>query len=304
MQSAKQRFDAELRVRFPNNNVAQNHFGELLTEYADSGVGPPHLVAEIETADENKLWSYIWEAMLYRHLRSSGYDVRGSSTVLRQHGPDFCIDVSGRVVWIEATVPAPTGIPPDYLAPLRSGEVRFRKKLDVERVLRCSSIIADKQKKFVEYREKGIVGAGDCTLIAVNICRLEEFDFDGNGISQYPLVMEALFPLGPIAVPISPDGAMGDAQNIPRYTLRKTSGIDVPGALFFTPEFANVSAVVQGYQREMLEGKLILSTAHNPVCTNPLPRGVLAPCKEFVAELSGDVYLLRDIARAESRVTA
>jgi hypothetical protein len=45
----------------------------LLSQYAAWGLGPPHLIAEIETENEGKLWSYIWEAMLYRHLRSAGY---------------------------------------------------------------------------------------------------------------------------------------------------------------------------------------------------------------------------------------
>jgi hypothetical protein len=299
MQSAKQRFDAALRARFPNNNVALIHFGDLLTEYADSGVAPPHLVAEVETADENKLWSYIWEAMLYRHLRSGGCQVRGSSTPSRQHGPDFCIDVGGLVVWIEATVPAPEGIPADYLAPPRAGEFRVKTKPDSERVLRCSSVIADKQRKFSEYRAKGLIGPDDCTVIAVNICRLSDFDIDGNGISQYPLAMEAVFPIGPIAVPILVDGAMGPAQIVPRYRLKKASGVDISGALFLNPAFANVSAVTQCYQRDIRDG-LFLASIHNPLAASPLPHGALHPCKEFVADQEGDSYTIRDVAKSGS----
>src|SRR5580658_3996877 len=100
--STEQRLAVALQRRFPNNMVAPAHFGELLTEYAASGLSPPHLVAEIETGDEGKLWSSIWEAMLYRHLRSIGHTPRNSVTAAGQQGPDFCVDHQGRTIWIEA----------------------------------------------------------------------------------------------------------------------------------------------------------------------------------------------------------
>jgi hypothetical protein len=88
--SNRQRIAAVLRVRFCRNEVAQTHFRELLADYADSELSSSHLVAEIETADEGKLYSYIWEAMLYRHLCSLGYTLQSATvTMSGQHGPDF-----------------------------------------------------------------------------------------------------------------------------------------------------------------------------------------------------------------------
>ena len=82
----------------------------------------------------------------------------------------------------------------------------MKTKPDDERVLRFTSAVADKRLKLDEYRAKGIVGANDCAVIAVNICRLSDWDPDGNGISQYPLSMEAVFPIGPLAVSLTSDG--------------------------------------------------------------------------------------------------
>ncbi len=293
----EQRIAAALQKRFPNNNVAPNHFGELLTQYAESGMSPPHLVGEIETVEEGKLWSYIWEAILYRHLRSMGYALRNSVTAAGQRGPDFCVDYQGRTIWIEATVPSPEGIPADWLEPPCKGEFHVKTKPDQPRVLRCTSAIDAKQKKFAEYRTKGIVGASDCTVIAVNICRLSDWDFEGTGISQLPLVMEAVFPIGPLGVPITPEGKLdGPAQHMPRFALKKASGSEVQPGYFLDPRFANVSAVVQGHQRDMFKRDLVLSAVHNPLASNPLPTGLFGVYNEFVAEERADEYEIKNVA--------
>jgi len=81
MRDAKRRIETVLRQAFPNNEIAPRHFGELLVEYAESGVGPPNLVNEIETGGERALWSFAWEAMLCRHLRTQGYEPKARRNV-------------------------------------------------------------------------------------------------------------------------------------------------------------------------------------------------------------------------------
>ena len=297
------RIAAALERRFPNNKIAPSHFGQLLTEYVEANIGPPHLVDEVETGDEGKLCSCIWEAMLYRHLRAQGYEPQGVAKRSGQHGPDFRVEHAGRTIWIEAVVPGPHGIPADYLeSPVPGGEIRVKTKPNDERVLRCTSAIADKRLKLDEYRAKGIVGANDCAVIAVNICRLSDWDPDGNGISQYPLSMEAVFPIGPLAVSLTPDGNIdGPAQNVPRFAVRKASGKEIETATFLTQDFAGVSAVIQAHQRDMHEKGLILSTIHNPVAVNKLPVGLFGVYKEFVAKEHDDGYQIRDV-RLEARL--
>jgi hypothetical protein len=202
--SGSPRFRSRIAVvldgRFPNNKIASSHFGQLLAEYVEADIGPPHFVDELETGEEGKLWSCVWEAMLYRHLRSQGYVPIGVTKRTGQDGPDFRVDHAGRTIWIEAVVPGPNGIPANYLeSSVPGGEIRAKRKPNDERVLRCASVIRDKRLKLDEHRAKGIIGANDCTVIAVNICRLSDWDPDGNGISQYPLSMEAVFPVGPLA---------------------------------------------------------------------------------------------------------
>lgn len=174
----------------------------------------------------------------------------------------------------------------------------MREKPDRERVLRCTSCISDKQKKFADYQTKGIVGPDDITVIAVNICRLSDWDIDGCGISQFPLSMEALFPIGPIAVPITPKGEQaGPSMNVSRHSIEKATGAKVPTTNFLNPEFANVSAVVQAHQKDMHEKELVLALIHNPLANHQLSGSALRPQKEFVAtSQGGDTYLIEEVA--------
>lgn len=288
-QSAKERIAAVLRTRFPCNEVAPPHYAELLEAYSDSGLAPPHLLRELETGDEGKLWSCIWEAMLYRHLRSLGYQLSGSAGARAQHGPDFCFERDGLTIWVEAVVPSPEGIPSDWLEAPVAGQVKAVNKPHREMLLRCTSAIADKQKKFSNYKAKGIVGQTDAAVIAVNICRLSYWDIEGTGVSQLPLMMEAVFPIGALAVPISRDGKIdGPAQRLPRFSVDKAEGRTIPTGYFFDPEFANVSAVLQAHQKDVFQKKLVLAAAHNPLASNRLPTGLFDVHQEFVAEPIGD----------------
>ena len=301
MASARERIEAFLRWKFPNNRIAPQHYAELLVPYAESGLCPPHMLSELETRDEGKFWSCLWEGMLYRHFLSLGFAPRNYSKPSGQHGPDFCLDHHGKTIWVEAIVPSPEGIPADYLAPPVMGEIRVRSKPDHQRVLRCTSAIADKKNKFAEYVRKGVVGSGDCTVIAVNICRLSDWDIDGNGISQLPLAMEAVFPVGPLGVPITPQGTLaGEAQHMPRLAVRKTSGIDIQTGNFLDPAFAGISAVLQGHQKDVFEKPLVLTEIHNPLALDALPAHLFGAFKEFVATEQDNEYQVRDVAPIRS----
>lgn len=296
MPDIERRIREALRNRFPNRHTYRNHFGELLIQYAKSGLGQKNLVSEIETADEGRFQSYVWEAMLYRYLCDLGYELLTPQANSEKGGPDFCVNYQGQKIWIEAVVPSPEGIPREWLNPPTKGQPTVRSMPDKERVLRCTSAIKDKKDKFVKYKMKNIVGKDDFTVIAVNICRLSDYDIDGRGISQLPLVMEALFHIGRLAAPITPEGKPdGPLQHIPRYTVKKANGRDVETGLFLDKKFLSVSAVIQGHQKDMHERPLILSVVHNPRARTGLPTGLFGAHKEFVAEDNGDEYIIQDI---------
>jgi hypothetical protein len=283
-----------LAARFPGNDEYVEHLGQLLLGYKDAGLAPPHLVPEITSGCDGKLWAGIWEAMLYRHLSSLGFTPQGTVTKSKQLGPDFAVIYEGRRIWIEAVTPSPKGIPSDYLEPPKKGEIKLKPVPYEERVLRWTSVLVDKRKKLESYRKQQIIDDTDCAVIAINSCRLQDYAPDDLGSSSLPFAVEGVFPIGSIAYPITPDGKPdGEPRNVPRYIVSKPNGSQVRTDNFLDPCFANVSAILGYWRKDMLKGSLDLTLVHNPLATIPLPRGILGARKEYVAEPEGDHYVLQ-----------
>jgi type I restriction enzyme S subunit len=232
--------------------------------------------------------------MLYRHLTNLGCELRRDRVKKRgQDGPDFGVLNDGRTIWIEAIVPAPEGILAEFLQPLRSGEVEARHVPHEQMLLRWTGALRYKAECLQRYREKRIIAEADCTVIAINGCRLSEYPRSDAGVSRFPLAVEAVFPVGPMAVPITPQGHIdGEPERTIRYWIWKLTGVEVSTANFLDPDYANVSAVLGCSCRDMLDGDLPLTLVHNPLAKAPLPRGILDAKREFVADEEGDGYLL------------
>lgn len=282
-------FASFLARRFPCNYAC--HLAELLVAFDNSGLASPHLADEVMSGDDGKLWSRVWEAILYRHLSNLGFEFRCDCI---QHGPDFGINYKGQTIWIEAVTPATEGIPSDYLTPPGKGEVKVKTKPHEQMLLRWTSVLKDKRDKLACYIEQNIIAATDCTIIAVNSCRLQDYACDDLGISQLPFAVEAVFPIGPIAVPITPDGRPdGEPICVPRHTISKPNGTHIPTGNFLDPHYASVSAIMGCYRKDMLNGALPLTLVHNPLAAARLPTAILGANKEYVADDKGDHYILR-----------
>ncbi|MGA3303553.1 MAG: hypothetical protein ABSC72_09735 [Methylovirgula sp.] len=287
-----------LERRFPDNAVAPKHFGELLTAYETSGLAPPNLRQEVSSG-ERGLRAHIWEAMLYRHFFERGFEFRRNNVVRAgQRGPDFGIIRNGATIWIEAIVPAPEGIPTEYLKTPKVGEVILKTMPHQEILLRWTAALKEKREKFQWYVENGIVLASEPTVIAINGCRLREFAIDDHGISQMPFAVEATFPVGPMAVPISLDGHPdGKATRIPRHSIQNANGAEVRTDSFLNPLYENISAVIAAVRWDMLQ-PLPLTVVHNPLAKVKSPRQIFgaAADREYVADDQGDHYLLHPLS--------
>lgn len=250
---------------------------------------------EVASGDDGKLWAHVWEAMLYRYLSNLGFELQTAGvTKAGQRGPDFGIMHHGLRIWIEAVTPTPIGIPRDYLEPPKKGVVRLRRVPQDERLLRWTSVLRDKREKLEYYRTQNIINATDCTVIAVNSCRLQDFAINDLGSSGLPFAVEAVFPIGPIAFPITPEGKpAGEPINVPRYTIQKPNNSSVPTGNFLDSNHANVSAIVGYWRKDMLSEGIQLTVVHNPFATNPLPRAILGANKEYVADQESHHYILR-----------
>lgn len=271
------------------------HLEELLSAYQASALAPPNLVREVASGDDGKLWAHVWEAMLYRHLMNMGFEPQSAGvTKAGQRGPDFGIMHQGLRIWIEAVTPAPKGIPSDYLEPPKKGVVKVRRVPQEERLLRWTSVLSDKRKKLEYYRTQNIINAKDCTVIAVNSCRLQEYAMNDLGVSGFPFAVEAVFPIGPIALVFTPEGEpVGEPVNVPQHAIKKPNNSSVATANFLDPNYANVSAIIGCWRKDTLDEGLQLTVVHNPLATIPLPIEILGADKEYAADQEGDHYNLR-----------
>jgi hypothetical protein len=287
--------------RFPGNDYYADHIATLLSSYEKSGLASPHLIEEVVSGEDGKLWARVWEAMIYRHLLSLGFQPHSAGMKKSgERGPDFGIVHDGQKIWIEAVTPAPQGIPSNYLEPPKKCEVEFKPVLNEEPLLRWTSVLSDKRNKLESDKKYGVIDDDDCTIIAVNSCRLHDWRPDDLGVSRFPFAVEAVFPIGPVAYPIPVDGQPdGEPVHIPRYEIRKPNNSSVSTANFLNPEYANVSALLGCYHKPMMNPhydqteKISLTLVHNPLAAVPLPRGILGVEKEYVAEEEGDRYVLR-----------
>jgi hypothetical protein len=287
-----------LTRRFPQQSVWASHFHALLCNYESSGLADPHLVTEVTSGDDGKFYARVWEAMLYRHLSTLGFVFQKPGVTKGGNpGPDFCVVRKGHAIWIEAVTPAPEGIPQDWLSPPKLGESKMRAKPYEKMLLRWTSALKDKRDKLTCSAATNVVGFNDCSVIAVNSCRLSDFAVDDLGISQLPFAVEAVFPVGPLAVPITNEGQpSGNAGNVPRHTIQKSNGQDITTGNFLSPSYANVSAIIGCYKKDMVNGTLPLTLVHNPLANVPLPRGIFGANKEYVADDKGDHYIVRPLS--------
>ena len=218
-------------------------------------------------------------------------------------GPDFCIVSQEQTIWIEAVTPSPEGIPASYLSPPKKGVVQFRPVLDEEPLMRWTSALSDKCQKLEADKRGGIIGDDkNCTIIAVNACRLHDWRPNELGSSGFPFAVEAVFPIGHIALPVPMDGRPNaEPANIPRFQIRKPNNASVRTDNFLNPKYKTVSALLGCHHKYMMNvnyattGRSTLTLVHNPLAAIPLPRGILGVEGEYVAEEAGDYYILRRV---------
>ncbi|MBC7767425.1 MAG: hypothetical protein H7124_01420 [Phycisphaerales bacterium] len=259
----------------------------MIEAFVASGAADKNYLTELGSGVEGQFWSRAWEAMLYWRFNEQGWSVSGPGA-----GPDLLIKTADRDVLVEASLPAPDGLPPEWL----KFEPNVVKSMPHEAMLlRWTSKLRDKRKKHLEDIEKGHADAKTPFVIAINSKRLGYFP-EENGISQWPFAVEATFPIGPWAVPIDPETKeMGKAYQSLRFSIAKKPGVDIPTDNFLDPDYACVSALIgcaACYAEEAVcakfGGQPPYFIVHNPLATNPLPVGWLPNAIEYAATREGD----------------
>ena len=292
-----------LADRFPGDGRAaliREHLSDVCERFIRSGFADPKFESELTHGADDKFWSSLSEALVFRRICGMTLPRRVKVGI----GPDFLLEAEGCRVWIEVICPGPSGVPSSWL----QLQLNVATSMPHEEILlRWTSAIKEKTDKLVGslegepgYLQKGLVAHGDVYVIAVNGVRLRHGPFPSlTGISQFPFAAEAVFPIGPYQVRIDNESleVVGSGHQH-RIALNKPNGASVPTYAFLDPRSSAVSAVwaVDFNGGSVIGNSEPAAVIHNPNATSPLPFGFL-PCEDEYAarHLSEDELLFERI---------
>lgn len=261
----------------------QSHVIDLWKHYLRLGLPSDHFVNEFTNGKRATFFQRHWEMLLARHLDAQGHRLTSPA-----HGPDFRFTLDGRVIWVEAISPEPRNVPVDWLEPPPPNSSSCGWVPHDEIALRWTAAFKTKWDKLCDYQRKGIVGEDDAYVIAISGAQLSSISFD-HGASRFPLAVEIVFPIGPLAIPVNVEtGKIGQAIPSERFAIQNLNGSPVPTTPFVDAHYAGVSAIL-AYSRDRSNSSSLTGfIVHNPLAHVRIPFGVLGcDCEEWYADPIG-----------------
>lgn len=232
-------------------------------------------------------------------------------TAERGTGPD-AVEASPFVGWKEPEFRGPAQPPGDSLPPEEpddveayqldadgfdisegvSPEVHFQYRSEEPFILRYTSVLETKRRKYEEDVHKGVVGPDDCFIIAVNGARLDLAD----GWSDVPEILKAVLPIGPemFIVPLGTGGPVTAHFPFRDAVARSPKGegmaaASVPTRGFLLPDYAGVSGVffsATGVVNTLERIGDELLFVHNPNARQPLLHGTFRFGREYWVDVA------------------
>jgi hypothetical protein len=247
------------------------------------GLVNAHFVSEFTSGKKSVVFQRAWEMMLARHL-----DAQGHHVTTCDEGPDFRFEYCGLTVWVEAVSPEPMGVPGHWMEHPKPGEFKVGDVPHTEVLLRWTAALKAKWEKLQSYRRKKIVRDKDAYVIAINGCQLGAFALQ-HGVSRYPYAVEAVYALGPVAVPIDKEtGKFGQPFVSLRPAIQTAKGAPVPTSLFIKRSFDSISAIIACSMDRSKEPSLPVDVVHNHFASVPVPERILGNAgEEWVTEPDG-----------------
>lgn len=287
--------ESYIEQRWPGREEIRTPLLAAWSRFHELGLDDSDFVSELISGEDAKFWQRLWELNLGIHY--DRLELNPSSSAM---GPDFRLEYEGKVVWVEAVCPDPEGIPAEYLRDSQPGDPPVVRSVPVDEILlRWTSGLYDKKRKFNNYEDSGLVSSQDCQVIAINGCRLGIIGIPmREGITTLPWPVEAVLPIGPFQVSIAREtGETVDSGFSYRNRLPKPSGAEVSTDNFFDPGYAHISAVIGSHahlnQTCGYEFESVL--VHNPNAAVPLPEGILGATTEYRVEDHGDTFSLLEL---------
>lgn len=226
----------------------------------------------------------FWEMYLTCTLIHKYFKVLPKRT--RARGPDIRIEYGSTTIWIEAVTPTVGDSKKcDSVPPAKIGVAQ--EIPDEQMTLRFRSAIHDKYfGKYFTYLGDGIIGGGDCYVIALNGCRMPW----RGGDYEPARIVRSVLPFGPQVVTIDTRfHEIVKTGHQYRAHLKKASGEEVETDIFLKPEYRHLSAVmfseinIANLTSGMGDDFIIVD---NPLASKKLPHDFPKVGKKYEIELS------------------
>jgi hypothetical protein len=265
----------------------------------------PNFLMEIRTDFCARFWEMYLCCALIEQSTTRGYSVS-----CPKPGPDILLESSSGRIWMEAVSPtngelgkADSLVEPEFPSihvgsnkqkPRRpnpsSGSIPEEKI-----VLRYTTAIREKYRKYLCYLQAGLVDKNDAYVIAINKSRLA-YRLAAAEI-DLPRFLKAVYPIGQLEVLIDIDARrIVGAQNRPRFSIPKFNQSPVSVQSFTLGRKRGISAVLcsdadASWSTSPLGSDFEL--AHHPRARKAIPRGLIPTAREWWAELNaerGELY--------------
>lgn len=237
----------------------------------------PNFLTEIRRDFQARFWEMYLTCTMLQHQD------RGYCVSCPKPGPDILLEFNGSRIWIEA-VTATNGAPglPDTLGP-KGDAANPEEKI----VLRYTTAIQEKYRKYLGYLREGHIAKNDAYVIAINAANLL-YKWT-HAVDDAPPFVKALYPLGYYQLLL--DRISGDIvghQNETRSEIIKASGKKVPVYAFMDRRWRGISAVLCSFALPTYTGTLGLDfeLAYNPMARSPLHTGLITAKRVWTAELN------------------
>lgn len=261
--------------RFEEQRITVERLWERYEPYADD-----HFKEEISRQFHRRFWEMYLACVLmdHDHKLLPGKDKNKKKN---GKGPDICIEDGNCRIWIEAIAPG-RGEGPDAVPLPKLGLADYVP--DEKIILRLRSAIEDKSKKYAGYIEDGILAQNESCVIAVNGWLVPSSSADFRA----PFIFQAVLPIGPPYISFDRESLeVVDQGHSHRPVIQKKAGAPVSTAIFLEEEHKGISGLLySGASVLNLPSKhgSELVFLHNPMASNPLPKGWLKIGHEFWIE--------------------
>jgi len=245
----------------------------------------PYADSNFRTAIASDFHSRFWEMYLAVTLLDLGFQLRPRRE-MGEEGPDICISSAETNIWIEAI--ACGASPSDNTESENGFDENGFESVDESVILRYTSAIDEKFRKYGKYVNRGIVSNSEPFLIAVNGSRVPFSLPDNNPSDRIPNIIKAVLPFGNYAIWVDPETnrIVKDGYTY-REEIVKLSGNKVSTNIFLNPKYTGVSGILFSNldiskPREKYGDDLLFF--RNPIALNPLPAGWLKAGIEYRLE--------------------